>query len=74
MKKKNNSLSIIIPVLNEEKNLEILTKKIYQNTKNLKKEIIIVDDNSKDNSMLILKKLKKKYKNFQYFTRKKKMI
>ena len=72
MKKKNNSLSIIIPVLNEEKNLEILTKKIYQNTKNLKKEIIIVDDNSKDNSMLILKKLKKKYKNFQYFTRKKK--
>ena len=72
MQKKDNSLSIVIPVLNEEKNLESLTKKIYQNTKNLKSEIIFVDDNSKDNSILVLEKLKKKFRNFRYFVRKEK--
>lgn len=68
--KKKNSLSIIIPVLNEAKNLKNLTEKIYQNTKNIKKEIIFVDDNSIDNSVIILKKLKKKFRSFKFFVRK----
>lgn len=59
-----NKLSIIIPILNEEKNILPLTKKIIRNLKNIKYEIIFVDDNSVDASKIILKKLKKKYKFF----------
>ena len=68
---KENSLSIVIPILNEKQNLKNLTKQIYKNTKNLKKEVIFVDDNSKDGSDQILKQLKKKYSSFRYFIRKK---
>ena len=64
-------ISIIIPVLNEKQNLINLTNKIYKNTKGLKLEIIFVDDNSQDGSDKILKLLKKKYRNFKYFIRKK---
>ncbi len=69
--KKKNNLSIIIPVLNENQNLINLTNKIYRNTKGLKFEIIFIDDNSEDGSHKILKLLKKKYRNFKYFIRKK---
>ena len=69
--KKKNSLSIIIPVLNEKQNLINLTNKIYRNTKGLKFEIIFIDDNSEDGSHKILKMLKKKYKNFKFYIRKK---
>ncbi len=48
LNKTTNSLSIIIPVLNEKKNLINLTNKIYKNTKGLKVEVIFVDDNSND--------------------------
>lgn len=55
-------LSIIIPVFNEKNTiLEILEK--IEKLKNLKKEIIIVDDCSTDGTTEILKKLNiKKYK------------
>ena len=43
-------LSLIIPVLNEEKNVYLLTKKIIHNIKKIKYEIIFVDDNSFDNT------------------------
>ena len=59
-----NKLSIIIPALNEEKNIEPLTNKISKNLKKFKFEIIFVDDNSEDNSKKILLKLKKKLKYF----------
>ena len=68
---KKNTLSIVIPVLNEKQNLKKLTYQIYKNTKNLKIEVIFVDDNSRDGSDKILKKLKQKYSNFKYFIRKK---
>ncbi len=68
---KKSSLSIIIPILNENKNLINLTKKIFKNNKDIKFEIIFVDDNSKDGSIQTLKNLKKKYKNLRYYIRKK---
>jgi len=67
---KKSSLSIIIPVLNEKKNLINLTNKIYQNTKGIKLEVIFVDDNSNDGSFKALKFLKTKHKNFRFFIRK----
>ena len=65
-------LSLIIPILNEEKNILPLTKKIIQNLKKIKYEIIFVDDGSIDNSQLKLKELKKKYKFFRPILRNKK--
>ena len=65
-------LSLIIPILNEEKNILPLTKKIIQNLKKIKYEIIFVDDGSLDNSHFKLKALKKKYKFFRPILRNKK--
>ena len=65
-------LSLIIPILNEEKNIIPLTKKIIQNLKKIKYEIIFVDDGSIDNSHFKLKALKKKYKFFRPILRNKK--
>lgn len=66
------SLSIIIPILNEDKNLEILHKKIVLNLKKIEFEIIFVDDNSDDNTKSILKKLSKNNKKTKFIIRKKK--
>ena len=55
---KDRKLSIIIPILNEEENISILTQKINFYLKKIKYEIIFVDDNSSDNSKKILKNLK----------------
>ena len=52
-------LSIIIPVYNERKTISIIIDKILK-IKNLKKQIIIVDDGSTDGTTLILKKISKK--------------
>ena len=42
------SLSIIIPALNEKKNIKPLTEKIIKNLKKFRFEIIFVDDQSND--------------------------
>lgn len=56
------TLSIIIPVYNEEKTiLKILDKIKSVKLNNIKKEIIIINDASFDNSYEILKKNKSKY-------------
>ena len=49
------------------KNLRILIPKIYQELKNIKFELIIVDDNSNDDTSNVLKNLKK---NLNYIIRK----
>ena len=64
-----DKFTIVIPVYNEAKNLGILIPKIYKELKNIKFELIIVDDNSNDGTSKILKKIKKK--NFIYIVRKK---
>ena len=66
-----NKISIVIPALNEEKNIKQLTKKIIENLRNIKFEIIFVDDNSVDQSKSILLTLSKKYKFFNPLLRKK---
>jgi dolichol-phosphate mannosyltransferase len=61
--------SIIIPVLNEEKNLSKLIPEIFNRLKTINFELIIVDDNSEDNTSILIRKLKRK--NLRYFVRKK---
>ncbi len=53
------NLSIVIPVLNEEKNIPLLYKQLKQVLLNLQKswEIIFIDDGSHDQSFKILQKL-----------------
>tara|TARA_B110000971_G_C20033848_1_gene513047 strand:+ start:1878 stop:2591 length:714 start_codon:yes stop_codon:yes gene_type:complete len=68
-------LSIVIPVLNEGKNIAKLVEEIKKekNLLNLSNfELIIIDDDSTDNSELILNKIKKKNKFFRYYIRKNK--
>ena len=58
MKKFVPNLSIIIPVYNEEKTIKKVLIKINK-IKNIKKQIIVVDDGSIDGTKLILKKNKR---------------
>lgn len=59
----NIELSIAIPTLNEANNIEILTERIFKalNSRNIKAELIFVDDNSKDGTAQIATKLAQKY-------------
>jgi len=67
-----NSLSVVIPIFEERKNIIKLINGIKKNIKIKKYEIIFVDDNSKDGTEEILKKIKKKNKKIKYFIRKEK--
>ena len=67
---KRDGYSVVIPVLNEGRNLKDLIIKISKNLKKFKFEIIFVDDNSTDGSHYLFKKYKKIYK-IRYFIRKK---
>lgn len=53
-------LSIIVPIYNVENYLEECLKSLY-NIKNIKLEIILVNDGSKDNSFKIMEKFKEIY-------------
>ena len=64
-----DKFTIVIPVYNEAKNLGILIPRIYKELKNIKFELIIVDDSSNDGTSKILKKFKRK--NFKHLVRKK---
>ena len=62
-------INIVIPVNNEEDNIE----KIFENIKNLKLknyeiEIVFVDDGSKDNSLVKIKELTNKYNYIKYLS------
>ena len=64
-------LLIIIPVLNEEKNINLIWKKISK-LKNIKKDILFIDDNSADSTRPRIENLKKKNKNIFLIKRDKK--
>lgn len=67
-KKLYKTFSIIIPVLNEEKNISKLIFFVKKYLRNFKYEIIFIDDNSIDNTRIITKKYISK--NIKYFLRK----
>lgn len=68
-----SSISIVIPILNEKKNLKKLSSLIVKNVNFNNYEIIFVDDNSTDGSDKILKLLSKKYKKIKHIIRRSKV-
>lgn len=54
-------LSIVIPCYNEEKNIELVIKKLEKILKNEKVELILVDNGSSDNTQKEIKKYTKIY-------------
>lgn len=64
-------ICIIIPTLNEEKNIPEILKKI--NKTKIKLDVLFIDDNSIDKSQEIIKKLSNKYKHISYIFRKNKV-
>lgn len=56
----NIELSIIVPIYNVENYLRECLESLY-NIKNIKKEIILVNDGSKDGSLKIIKEFEEKY-------------
>lgn len=68
MEKKQKILSVLIPLYNEEKTIFDVIKQVQNaDIKDVKKEIIIVDDGSKDDSVKSAKKIEKKYDNVKVF-------
>lgn len=61
--KKFKKISIIIPVYNEEAYIDtLLSKVVNSNTANLRKEIVIIDDNSQDSTVKRILNFTKKNK------------
>lgn len=67
----NIKISIIIPCLNEEKNITRIYKEIKKKFERRDYEIIYVDDGSKDNSRNEILALSKQFKNVRYLFRNK---
>tara|TARA_B110000977_G_scaffold175638_1_gene230524 strand:+ start:4866 stop:5573 length:708 start_codon:yes stop_codon:yes gene_type:complete len=65
-------LLIIIPVLNEVRNVHPLIGKIFKHVKT-RKDVLFVDDNSKDGTRIEILATQKKYKNIFLIKRKKKL-
>ena len=62
------TLSIVIPCFNEEKTLRTCVESVLEiGDKQLKLEILIVDDCSQDDSLEIAGELEKKYKEVRIF-------
>lgn len=61
----NNSISLVIPVFNNEQTLAQYLTECYKllNREKLKFEIILCDDGSSDSSLKIMQKFQKKHKN-----------
>jgi undecaprenyl-phosphate 4-deoxy-4-formamido-L-arabinose transferase len=60
-KKETPSISVVIPVFNEEENIEALAERLLPVLRGLSRafEVIVVDDGSRDGSLDLLKKIQK---------------
>ena len=58
-------ISIVIPIYNEEDNIERLSESIMNALLNIKYEVLFVNDGSTDNSENKIQKITKKYSNFK---------
>lgn len=66
--KKDFLLSLVIPLFNEEENIQPLYDAIDKATKGISIEIIFVDDGSKDKSLAIIKNLSQKDDRIQFLS------
>ena len=57
-------LSVIIPIFNEEDNINILSKNLFQSIKNFNYEVIFINDGSTDDSEKKILNVIKKYRNY----------
>ena len=67
-------LSIVIPILNEAKNINQLIPEINKIKKKInlnRLEVLLIDDNSYDNIKNVVTRLKKRYPYLKLFIRKK---
>ncbi|HLP00220.1 MAG TPA: polyprenol monophosphomannose synthase [Fimbriimonas sp.] len=62
-------LSIVVPTLNESKNIPILYESLSKALPDIRWELVIVDDNSTDDTPKVLIDLCSKYANFRYLRR-----
>ena len=60
-----NSLSVVVPIYNEEQFLEKSVERLIEN--DIYQNIILIDNNSSDNSYEIAKKLQNKYKKISIY-------
>lgn len=60
-------LSIIIPIYNVEKYLEVCIKSVLNQIANFKYEVLLINDGSRDNSDEICKKIEKENINVKYY-------
>ena len=67
-----NNTIIIIPTVNEKKNIEILFNKLTET--NMEFDLLFIDDNSNDGSQEVIKNLVKKNQNINYIFRPKKWV
>jgi len=58
--KKNEYISVVVPVLNEENNLPVLYRALKQQLKLYRHEILFVNDGSTDGSAAVITKLRQK--------------
>ena len=64
-------LSIVVPVYNEEQNIEKLIDEITNSIKDINYEIVVVDDHSGDNTVSVLQKIQLENKRLRIIKHKK---
>ena len=62
------TLDIVVPCYNEEEMLQIFYKEVSDNLKNIKLNVIFVNDGSNDNTLEVIKELENSYDNVKYIS------
>lgn len=62
------TLDIVVPCYNEEEMLQIFYKEVSDNLKNIKWNVIFVNDRSNDNTLEVIKELENRYDNVKYIS------